>query len=250
MTNPVKFSSEELEAMEDLGGIEFCKKISDLILRDYGIQKSLISDHDLEVMSGLRNDELSQKKIEFDFDPDRSIRANIDNLLSQAKEVQSNSGGTNYVGAMLQHLVGAKLDIVLGKGAIEHHGFSVADHSTERKGDFQIDLSTFHVTTHPTEALIRKCAQNLKEGLKPVIITIDEGVVGAKFLLSNSQMDDRVDILDASQFLTANVYEHSLFQSADYKSTLTRLLLRYNEIVSECETDPFLMVTMPDQLEK
>ena len=33
---------------------------------------------------------------------------------------------------MLQHLVGAKLDAVLGGGQINHHGFSVADHSTGR----------------------------------------------------------------------------------------------------------------------
>jgi hypothetical protein len=43
-----------------------------------------------------------------------------------------------YVGAILQHLVGAKLDVVLGNGKITHHGFSVADQPSERKGDFYI----------------------------------------------------------------------------------------------------------------
>lgn len=181
----------------------------------------------------------------FQFDPGKSLSANIEDLLSQAKDVQSHSGGTNYVGAMLQHLVGAKLDIVLGKGKIEHHGFSVADLSTERKGDFQVDLVTFHVTTHPTEALIRKCKQNLRNGFKPVVVTIDDGVAGAKFLLKNSQVEERVDVLDAIQFLTANVYEHSIFQASDYKPTMTTLLQRYNEIVVDCETDPALTIKIP-----
>lgn len=181
----------------------------------------------------------------FHFDTGKSLRANIEDLLQQAQEVQANAGGTNYVGAMLQHLVGAKLDVVLGVGKLKHHGFSVADHSTVRKGDFQVEAVAIHVTTHPSEALVRKCAENLRAGLKPLILSIGEGVPGAAFLLKNSGMADRVDVLDAAQFLTANVYERSLFKAAECKVTLGKLLTRYNEIVAACETDPTLVVRIP-----
>lgn len=181
----------------------------------------------------------------FRFDSGKSLRANIEDLLKQAAEVQANAGGTNYVGAMLQHLVGAKLDVVLGLGKIVHHGASVADHSTSRKGDFHIDGAAIHVTTNPSEALIRKCDDNLRDGLRPVIVSIGEGVPGAAFLLKNSSIADRVDVLDAIQFLTANVYERSLFNSGACKVTLGELLTRYNEIVTLCESDPTLLVRMP-----
>jgi Domain of unknown function (DUF4928) len=180
----------------------------------------------------------------FHFDSGKSLQANIEDLLEQAQEVQSNAGGTNYVGAMLQHLVGAKLDVVLGEGKIEHHGFSVADHSTDRKGDFQVETVAIHVTTHPSEALIRKCAANLQAGLKPIIVTIADGVAGAAFLLKDSLLADRVDILNVGQFLTANVYERSLFKAATCKTTLGKLLERYNEIVTQHETDPTLLVKL------
>jgi hypothetical protein len=178
------------------------------------------------------------------FDPGKSLAVNIGDLLQQAEDIQSNSGGTNYVGAMLQHLVGAKLDLVLGIGKIKHHGFSVADHSTERKGDFQIDFVAIHVTTHPNEALVRKCGDNIKNGLKPIIVTTTDGVDGAAFLLRNGELHERVDVLDCSQFLTANLYERSFFQLANCKATLTKLLERYNEIVDECETDPVLRINL------
>lgn len=178
----------------------------------------------------------------FHFDPGKSLHANIEDLLRQAHEVQENSGGTNYVGAMLQHLVGAKLDLVLGSDKVKHHGFSVADHSTERTGDFHVGAMAIHVTTHPSEALVRKCIENLNNGLKPLIVTIAEGVNGAVFLLRNAALLERVDVLDGVQFLTANVYERSLFQVSDYRLTLSRLLTRYNEIVSSCEADPTLRV--------
>jgi len=174
--------------------------------------------------------------------PHRSYH--IEDLLQQAADIQANAGGTNYVGAMLQHLVGAKLDLVLGAGKVQHHGFSVADRSTERQADYQVDAVAIHVTTHPTEALVRKCADNLQAGLRPVIITVNEGVAGAGFLFKGAQLGDRVDVLDAVQFLTANVYERSLFQVIDCKLTLTKLLQRYNEIVSACETDPTLRVNL------
>ena len=108
----------------------------------------------------------------FHFDTGKSLHANIADLLQQAREIQSNAGGTNYVGAMLQHLVGAKLDLVLGVGKLKHHGASVADHSTDRKGDFQVEAVAIHVTTHPSEALVRKCGDNLRAGLKPAFLTL------------------------------------------------------------------------------
>jgi hypothetical protein len=178
----------------------------------------------------------------FHFDTGKSIAANLADIFAQAAEIQKNSGGANFVGAMLQHLVGAKLDMVLGVGVAIHHGFSVADHSTERQSDFEVNGVAIHVTTHPSEALIRKVAGNLQAGLKPVIVTLADGVEGAAYLLKNTEWKDRIDVIDATQFLTANVYERSLFKADACKTTLTTILIRYNEIVTLCETDPVLHI--------
>jgi hypothetical protein len=178
----------------------------------------------------------------FNFDTGKSVAANLADIFTQAADIQKNSGGANFVGAMLQHLVGAKLDIVLGVGIASHHGFSVADHSTERQADFEVNGVAIHVTTHPSEALIRKAAKNLQAGLKPVIVTLSDGVEGAAYLLKNTEWKDRVDVIDATQFLTANVYERSFFKAGDCKATLTGIFARYNEIVALCETDPVLQI--------
>ena len=228
--------------MNVLGGFDDVVRTADKILKEHGIESGLFSQQERRRVRRGRN---AVKRIVFHFDTGKSLRANIEDLLDQAREVQANAGGTNYVGAMLQHLVGAKLDLVLGVGKFKHHGFSVADQSTERKGDFQVEAVAIHVTTHPSEALIRKCGDNLRQGLKPLIVSIGDGVTGAAFLLKNSQMEDRVDVLDAGQFLTANIYEHSFFKAAECKVTLGKLLERYNEIVAACETDPTLRVRMP-----
>jgi hypothetical protein len=178
----------------------------------------------------------------FHFDVGKSVAANLADIFTQAGEIQKNSGGANFVGAMLQHLVGAKLDIVLGVGVASHHGFSVADHSTDRAADFEVNGIAIHVTTHPTEALIRKAANNIQAGLKPLIVTLADGVEGATYLLKRTEWMDRIDVIDATQFLTANVYERSFFKAGECKATLTSILMRYNEIVTLCETDPVLQI--------
>ena len=106
----------------------------------------------------------------------------------------------------------------------------------------QRNVDDIHVTTHPSEALVRKCGDNLKAGLKPLIITLAEAVKPAQYLLKAVNIADRVDVLDTAQFLMANVYERSFFKTAECKVTFTALLTRYNAIVTQCETDPSLWV--------
>lgn len=178
----------------------------------------------------------------FNFDNGKSIAANVADIFTQAAEIQKNAGGASFVGAMLQHLVGAKLDIVLGEDAVLHHGSSVADGPTERQADFEVNGVAIHVTTRPSEALIRKAARNLQAGLKPVIVTLEEAVKYADYLLKDTELKNRIDVIDATQFLTANIYERSLFKAEKCKTTLSNILARYNEIVAQCETDPVLQI--------
>jgi len=223
-----------------LGGIDRVAAITETVLKQHGINRPLLGKREVDDMRRLER--LSANGIEFQFDTGKSVAANLADIFEQAAEIQKNSGGANFVGAMLLHLVGAKLDMVLGTGVAAHHGFSVADHSTERRGDFEVSGVAIHVTTHPSEALIRKAAKNLQAGLKPVIVTLADGVEGAAYLLKNTEWKDRIDVIDATQFLTANVYERSLFKADACKTTLATILTRYNEIVSQCETDPVLHI--------
>ncbi|MFN0077583.1 MAG: DUF4928 family protein [Prosthecobacter sp.] len=242
MTNRAITEQFHVEDVLALGGIDRVSRVTAAVLQSYGVTRPLFTEAEVEQMRW--EEQVRINGMVFHFDTGKSVAANLADIFAQSAEIQKNSGGANFVGAMLQHLVGAKLDIVLGPGVAAHHGFSVADHSTERQGDFEVNGVTIHVTTHPTEALIRKAAKNLQGGLKPVIITLADGVEGAAYLLKNTEWKDRIDVIDATQFLTANVYERSLFKAGDCKATLISILTRYNEIVAECETDPVLQIRL------
>ncbi len=243
------------------------------VLKDYGIQTILAEEggrtsrgslgtmrYYVEFLNVLHNDGLAElEKIEawwiervkehfcakpfrLRFDPAKGFQAIIQDLLAQAKKRQQEQSGTMVQGAMLQHLVGAKLELAVPEIAISHNGFSVSDAVSNRSGDFVIDDSVIHITTSPGEAVIRKCQLNIEAGAKPIILTLADGVTVAKVLASNAGLTGRIDIMDAEQFLTGNLHELSLFKSASRRPTLERLVEAYNRIVQENETDSSLRI--------
>lgn len=178
------------------------------------------------------------------YDASKSIRAIVRDLLAQAVKRQKDNPGTMYAGAVLQHLVGAKLSLLLSDERVSRHGFSVADVGTGRNGDFVIDEVTIHVTTAPSEALIRKCLRNLESGHRPLIVTVHENMPAAESLARIQGIEGRVDILEAEQFIATNIYELSEFLTSERRITVERLIEKYNEIVGEVETDPSLKVSI------
>ncbi len=182
------------------------------------------------------------KPFRLKIDPSKSLRNMISELIEAAFDRQRECRGTMIAGAVMQHLVGAKLELALPDGHLEHNGFSVADAPGGRKGDFLIGDTAIHVTTAPSEALIRKCSDNLNENLRPLIITTENGAGGADALAKNADLADRIDILEIEQFVAVNVYEWSRFENAQRPVSIRELMATYNRIVEQVETDPSLRI--------
>ncbi|SDH83060.1 DUF4928 family protein [Desulfosporosinus hippei] len=175
-------------------------------------------------------------------DPSRTIGASLDELFEQAKKRQKENPGTQYLGTMLQHLVAARLSLLLPPGKFEIHGASVADSTTDRSGDFVISNTIFHCTTAPGEPLIQKCKMNIHAGCLPVIITIFNRVRTALDLATDADLSGRIEVWDIQQFLSTNVNEHSLFDGTARNAKLAEIIGKYNAIIDEKETDPSLRI--------
>ncbi len=169
-----------------------------------------------------------------------SIRTAIRDLLKQAEQHQKRDSGTMFLGAVLQHLVGAKLELVLGR-AVECHGAFVSDSVTDRPGDYLIEDIVIHVTTCPGEALLRKCTDNLDHGLRPLIITTFRNVAVADTMAENVGISGRVEIFDVEQFVASNILELSKFKAAGRRLTVKELITHYNQL-AECENNPALLI--------
>ncbi len=158
------------------------------VLRDYGVTRTLAQEggrtsrgsvglmkayvrflNDLHSQNMLDVDAIEQwwvdrvrdyfasMPLKMKYDSSKSIQALFDDLFQQVRRREEDDPGATYLGSVLQHLVGAKLALALPDVKLTHLGASVADHSTKRAGDFQIDRTVIHVTTMPSESLLEKC---------------------------------------------------------------------------------------------
>lgn len=181
----------------------------------------------------------ASKPITMRFDPSKSLRTVVREILQQARKRQEKSPGSTFEGTVLQHLVGAKLNL-LTEVDIKHHGASVADEQLGRNADYLVNDVAIHVTTAPSEALAGRCKKNLQNGLKPIVITTKADF--AEGLYEQMGIGDRVDIFDAEQFIAGNFFELGKFSPEGRKTTADHLVKEYNDIVEQCETDPSLRI--------
>ena len=177
-------------------------------------------------------------------DPGTSIKASITGIFDEAKKRQSENRGSTVLGAVLQHLVGAKLEVLYPNQSIQHSGYSVADSPTGRSGDFQFGDCVIHVTTAPGSLLLQKCSDNLDRGLRPLIVSTQAGAALAETLAEEHGIHRRLEVLDITQFLVANLLEWTSFNGNQRRHSFEDLIAHYNKIIDSCETDPSLKIEL------
>jgi hypothetical protein len=182
------------------------------------------------------------KPFQIKLDPSQSLRVVVHDVLEQAAARQRDVPGVQYAGAVMQHMVGAKLDCVFGKGAVQHNSFSTSDQQSGRKGDFFVGDVAIHVTMSPGEAVIERCRENLNNGHRPVLVTQLRGLTVVEALTENLGLTDRIDVFEIEQFIALSLYEMGRFVAEGRRIALADFVTRYNEIVEEMETDPSLKI--------
>jgi len=187
-------------------------------------------------------DFFAAKPFKVRLDMSRGLKFLVRDVLEQAEDRQKSTPGVKYAGAVMQHLVGAKLDCALGHGTFEHNSYSTADVQGGRHGDFSLGDVAIHVTTAPSEAVIKRCQDNLDGGMRPVLVTTQKGLGASEVLAENAGLGDRVDVFEIEQFVALNLYEQGQFTAAGRRDAVTALVTRYNEIIDDVETDPSLKI--------
>ncbi len=189
-------------------------------------------------------DYFASMPLKMKYDASKSIQAIFEDLFQQVRQREEDDPGATYLGAVLQHLVGAKIELSVPNVQLTHFGASVANHSTHRAGDFQIGEAVIHVTTMPSESLIEKCKENHRSNFSPIIITMADRVSVASANAEMLGIQDRIEVLAAEQFLATNLHELSAFQISAREATLRELIERYNQLIETYETDPGLKIQL------
>lgn len=185
----------------------------------------------------------AQQRLEVDADVADAVSTIIGSLLSNAEDRQKMVPGITTKGAVLQHLVGAKLETVIGEGKIAHRPYSTADRSTGEQGDFVVGDIAVHVTAMPTEGLLERCRRNLRANVRPVVVVPERMVPAAEALLANDpDVAGRVEVIGAEKLISVNIYEKAGFRIDRVRDQVEKLFRTYNQIVARVETDKSLLI--------
>jgi hypothetical protein len=155
------------------------------------------------------------------------------------REAEGKSGGR-----VEQHLVGAKLQRRHPDRSIPNFPGHAGDAQTGRKGDFDVDGISYHVTTTPGPDVIRKCKANAESNRHPVLVVPRDRVEKARTLAEVEGIDKQLTILALEDFIADNVIEISVERQTDFLSTLKDIIEEYNRRVQEVENEAALRIEL------
>jgi hypothetical protein len=184
----------------------------------------------------------NRQRLKFPYDPSKSMRQSVRDLLIAAKE-------TGKDGPVAQYLVGAKLQLRFPEEVIENKSYSTADVQLSRVGDFLVGTTAFHVTVSPMPAVYEKCRKNVRDGLRAYLLVPDKFLEGAR---QNAELASagKISVESIESFVGQNVEELSTFSSELLPKQIFQLLQVYNQRVDDVEIDKSMLIETPPQLQK
>lgn len=188
----------------------------------------------------VRKDYFDKQRISVDLQPTKPVSVIVEDILRAASERSDKP-----TGAVLQHLVGAKLQLRFPGEDIGLDQANAADLQTDREGDFQVGTTAFHVTVAPMEKLIHRCNENKKAGYRPVILTLDRKVQAAKQMADNAGIAEDISVQSAEVFIGTNIEEIAIYDGDKIREGIANLISAYNDRISAVEVDKSLMIELP-----
>jgi hypothetical protein len=188
----------------------------------------------------VRLDYFDKQRISVDLQPTKPVSVIIEDILRAASQRSDKP-----TGAVLQHLVGAKLQLRFPNENIGLDQANAADMQTDREGDFQVGTTAFHVTVAPMEKLINRCNENKKAGYRPVILTLDRKVQAAKQMADNAGIAGDISVQSAEVFIGNNIEEIATYDGDKIRQGIASLIEAYNHRISAVEVDKSLMIEEP-----
>jgi hypothetical protein len=177
---------------------------------------------------------LDRQNLKLAIDRRESPTAWVESIIESAKSL---SGGV-----VEQHLVGAKLARRHQDIEVPNHPAHAADLQTARSGDFSIKGIIYHVTATPSRGVMEKCIENVKAGLKPVLLVPRETEYRAKALAQEEKIDKSISIISIEAFVALNIIELAIDSNKDFFRVLEEIIDTYNQRLAEVETDLSLKI--------
>ena len=211
------------------------KEIGDLSPKE---REALVDELQAWLVERVR-DYFDRQKIEIEVNLDKPSPQIVEDILSAAGP---------KMGAIAQHLVGAKLAVRYPNIEIANFSYTTADQQLGRPGDFVVGDTAFHVTVAPMPTVLSKCDENLRNGFRSILLVPESRLQAARQMAEAINVETKVGITSIESFVGQNIEELGEFGKANLATGFRALLERYNERVEAVEPDRSLLIEIPTNL--
>lgn len=173
----------------------------------------------------------------FRYDEGVSIEANISALYAGLRKRAKSSLQPSGTERVMKYMVGAVLSLLHNR-----HPSPFSHEATPGSEDFRIGNTIIHVHPAPEWPLLHQCFAEIDRRLRPLVISTRAGAAQVEALADEVGMLRRIEVLDITQFLVANMLKWTSFDGSQRRHTFEDLVIRYNTIIDACETDPSLKI--------
>jgi hypothetical protein len=188
----------------------------------------------IAVLSCQATDWLARQNLILDIDRRHSPSTWVHMIVESAKK---HSGGI-----VEQHLIGAKLQRRFKGVVIPNHPAHAGDQQTSRVGDFVVSKLVYHVTASPSRNVIKKCGENIRAGLHPVLLVPSGLEYKAQTYAQEESIDEELSIISIEAFVALNIIELATDDNMDLFDVLKEMVEIYNKRLLAVETDLSLQI--------
>lgn len=186
-------------------------------------------------------DYFDRQRLKVAIDPGKPISQTIRDILTASQERTDKP-----TGVVLQHLVGAKLELRFPTLDVGRDQANAGDSQTGRQGDFQLGTTAFHVTVAPMEKLMDRCFENIRQGYRPIVLVPENRLAGARQMADLNGLGELVSIVEAETFIGTNIEEIAEYTTDRIHGGLANLIRRYNQRIEDAEPDKSLRIDEPN----
>ncbi len=178
-------------------------------------------------------------KLSFDVPRPLSAHGCVSAILDAATKVSK-------AGPVAQQLVAAKLRVRFPDIDVATFPVFAQDTQTGRKGDVVVNDMVFHVTVSPNDSHYQACQKNVADGMLATLLVRSALAGSTKQFLSNTVEPHGITVAGIEEFVAQNISELASFRGSELPAKIGELLVEYNRIINEHETDKSLMIEIPD----
>ena len=140
-------------------------------------------------------------------------------------------------GIVEHHLVGAILERRFRGIEIPNYPAHAGSRPTTSVGNFEISRLVYHVTATPIRSIIQKCAENIRAGLRPILLVPAERENEALRLAQDEGIDKEISVIPIEAFVTLTIVHLATDENKNFFDVLKEIVEIYAGRLAAVESD-------------